>query len=137
MTKRVQFFWLLFTLALMFGLATLGAHAQGASQPGQQPMAQPQSPNQQPAPQDPAQTPPPDQAAPPAQQSPSSEATAPEGGQTFTGTIVKSGDKYVLQDATSGKNYDIDHQDIVQKYEGKHVRVHGSLDANGKLIHVQ
>lgn len=49
---------------------------------------------------------------------------------------MKSGDKYVLQD-TSGKNYDIDHQDVVQKYEGKHVRVHGSLDSNGKLIHIQ
>lgn len=138
MTKRVQFYWLLFSLALMFGLATLGARAQGtAQQPGQQPMTQPQSPNQTPTPQQP-----PDQAQPNRNmdtptQSPSGEsAQEPQSGQTFTGTIVKAGDKFVLQD-TSGTNYDIDHQDIVQKYEGKHVRVHGTLDSNGKLIHIQ
>ena len=40
--------------------------------------------------------------------------------QTFAGTIVKSGDKYVLQD-TSGTNYDIDRQDLVKSHEGKKV----------------
>ena len=58
-------------------------------------------------------------------------------GDHLTGTIVKSGDKYMLQDADSGKSYDIDHQDQVKQYEGKKVRVHGTLDASGKTIHVQ
>jgi uncharacterized protein YdeI (BOF family) len=57
--------------------------------------------------------------------------------QSFTGTIVKSGDKYVFQDAASGNTYDIDHQDEVQKFEGKKVKVHGKLDESGKTIHVQ
>jgi Protein of unknown function (DUF5818) len=57
--------------------------------------------------------------------------------QTFTGTVVKQGDKYVLQDAATGTTYDIDHQDEVKKFDGKKVRVHGTLDASTKMIHVQ
>jgi uncharacterized protein YdeI (BOF family) len=59
------------------------------------------------------------------------------GGQVFTGTIVKSGDKFVFQDAESGTTYDVDHQDQVKQFEGKKVRIHGTLDASGKKIHVQ
>jgi hypothetical protein len=50
---------------------------------------------------------------------------------------VKSGDKYVLQDTASNTTYDIDAQDQVKQFEGKKVRVHGTLDPNGKMIHVQ
>jgi outer membrane biosynthesis protein TonB len=53
--------------------------------------------------------------------------------QTFSGTVVKQGDKYVLKD-DAGKTYDIDHQTDVAKFEGKRVRVQGSLDANGKIM---
>ena len=49
---------------------------------------------------------------------------------------MKSGDKYVLKD-DSGKVYDIDHQDQVKKFEGKRVRVHGTLDPTGTKIIVQ
>ena len=56
--------------------------------------------------------------------------------QTFSGTIMKSGDKYVLQDA-SGTNYDIDRQDLVKSHEGKKVRINGTLDPDGKTIHVK
>ncbi len=56
--------------------------------------------------------------------------------QTFAGTIMKSGDKYVLQDA-SGTNYDIDRQDLVKSHEGKKVRINGTLDPDGKTIHVK
>lgn len=50
---------------------------------------------------------------------------------------MKSGDKYMLQDAASGKNYDIDHQDQAKQYEGEKVRVHGTLDATGNMIHLR
>ena len=53
--------------------------------------------------------------------------------QTFSGTVVKQGDKYVLKD-DSGKIYDIDHQTDVAKFEGKRVRVQGTLDPNGKIL---
>lgn len=55
------------------------------------------------------------------------------GSQTFTGTVVKQGDKYVLKDDT-GKTYDIDHQTDVAKFEGKRVRVQGTLDPSGKIM---
>ncbi|HKU26723.1 MAG TPA: DUF5818 domain-containing protein [Candidatus Sulfotelmatobacter sp.] len=55
------------------------------------------------------------------------------GAQTFTGTVVKQGDKYVLKD-DAGKTYDIDHQTDVAKFEGKRVRVQGTLDPNGKIM---
>lgn len=88
----------------------------------------------------------PDQTAPgqmpPPSQSPNQgagSATAPQAGgvQVFSGTVVKQGDKYMLQDEASGQTYDIDHQDEVQKYAGKRVRVHGTLDPNSKMIHLQ
>jgi hypothetical protein len=75
----------------------------------------------------------PDQAG---QRTPDSQAQA-AGAQSFTGTIVKSGDKCVFQDAATGNTYDIDHQDEVQKFEGKKVKVRGTLDASGKMIHLQ
>ena len=56
--------------------------------------------------------------------------------QSFSGTVVKSGDKYVLKD-DAGKTYDIDHQDDVKKFEGKRVRVQGKLDDTGTKIMVK
>ena len=56
--------------------------------------------------------------------------------QSFSGTVVKSGDKYMLKD-DSGKTYDIDHQSDVAKFEGKRVRVKGVLDASGTKILVK
>jgi Protein of unknown function (DUF5818) len=72
------------------------------------------------------------------QQAPDSQAQSQPGGvQVFTGVIVKSGDKYVLQDSTSNTTYDVDAQEQVKQFEGKKVRFHGTLDPGGKMIHVQ
>lgn len=82
------------------------------------------------------------QQAPPnqsGQQAPDSQAQAqpPQSeGQIYAGTIMKSGDKYVLKDA-SGTSYDIDRQDLAKKYEGQKVRIQGTLDPDGKTIHVK
>ncbi len=75
---------------------------------------------------------------PPAQQTaPDSEAQSQQAHvQTFAGTIVKAGDKYVLQDA-SGTSFDVDRQDLVKPHEGKKVRINGTLDPDGKTIHVK
>jgi outer membrane biosynthesis protein TonB len=56
--------------------------------------------------------------------------------QTFSGTVSKQGDKYVLKDDT-GQTYDIDHQTEVAKFDGKRVRVQGTLDPTGKKIMVK
>ena len=49
---------------------------------------------------------------------------------------MKQGDKYVLKD-DSGTTYDIDHQSEVAKFDGKRVRVQGTLDPTGKKIMVK
>ncbi|HMH05856.1 MAG TPA: DUF5818 domain-containing protein [Terriglobales bacterium] len=81
-----------------------------------------------------AQQPAPNQSGQPAPDS-QAQSQQPQG-QTFAGTIVKAGDKYVLQDA-SGTSYDIDRQDLAKKYEGQKVRINGTLDPDGKTIHVK
>lgn len=142
MKKKFQLFSPLFGAALLAGALSWGTslYAQDTSQ------AQPQQPQPQPSqapdssgqamPSQSAPTQSPNQTAP-AQQSPDAQAQSSTGVQTFTGTIIKSGDKYVLQDAASGTTYDLDHQDELAKFEGKRVRVHGTVDATGKIIHVQ
>jgi uncharacterized protein YdeI (BOF family) len=120
MKKRTQTLWMIGSLALAMGTVTLYAQQ---SDPSQTPSSPPSQQQQQ---------------QPPAGQSGSdAQAQQPaDDSQTFSGTIMKSGDKYVLQDA-SGKNYDIDRQDGLKQYEGKQVRVKGTLDADGKTIHMK
>lgn len=145
--KKVQSLWFLSALALFLSVgislsaqqttpqtSTPDAQSQPSTAPDTQSQptatpeqAQPSTPEQA----QPSQTP--DDAKKPAPESQMSNAQT----QSFSGTIVKTGDKYVLQDDASGKTYDLDHQSAVQKYEGKKVKVNGTLDANGKLIHVQ
>ena len=148
---------LLFTSALaLFLSAAIGLNAQStpsATQPPDTQAQQPSTPDQTtPAtPQDqttPSQTPPsqtPPSQTPPnqtpeksGQAMPDASASGSQAGgvQSFSGTVVKSGDKYVLQDE-SGTTYDTDHQDEMAKFEGKRVKVHGTLDASGKMIHIQ
>lgn len=80
---------------------------------------------------------PPDSSAPSAA-APSAGASAGAASdtQSFSGTVVKSGDKYMLKD-DSGKMYDIDHQTDVAKFDGKRVRVQGKLDDSGTKIMVK
>ena len=54
---------------------------------------------------------------------------------SFTGTIVKDGEQYVLRD-NSGGVYKLDDSSRAQNFEGKSVKVTGRLAADSKLIHV-
>lgn len=56
--------------------------------------------------------------------------------QTFTGTVVRNGEQFMLRDST-GSTFKLDDSERAQKYEGKAVRVTGTLDADAKLIHVE
>ena len=56
--------------------------------------------------------------------------------QTFTGTIVKKGSHYCLQDQ-SGQVYRLDDAESAKAYMGKNVKVTGQLDPQAMLIHVQ
>lgn len=72
----------------------------------------------------------------PGQAASDTQSQSSASGQVFAGTIVKTGDKYVLQSST-GTAYDVDRQDLLAKYEGKQVRINGTLDPDGKTIHVK
>ncbi|MGC1373846.1 MAG: DUF5818 domain-containing protein [Candidatus Sulfotelmatobacter sp.] len=128
MKKQLHLLCLLGALAAFLSLGIALNAQQTAPQPGQSTDPQAQQPAQPPA----------------SQQSPAQPATSateqpaqPNGVQAYSGTIVKEGDRYMLHDEATGQTYDLDHQDEVQKYAGKRVRVHGTLDPTGKMIHLQ
>ena len=101
-----------------------------------------QSPSTQPPAQTPDTTQAPDTTTTPDSAKPNSQSGAAGAtatgtdSQTFSGTVSKQGDKYVLKD-DSGQTYDIDHQTEVAKFDGKRVRVQGTLDPTGKKIMVK
>lgn len=70
------------------------------------------------------------QSAPPSD-SQTDQPTTP----VFTGTIVKEAGIYALKTADRAV-YQLDDQKRAKAYEGKQVRISGSLDANGSLLHV-
>ncbi len=160
--KKIQSLSFLATLAIAIGMISWGSGLRAQTTPSS-PTDQQQTPQTQPTPS--PEMPPASQQTPsadaPNSQQPSSQApsqsqspdaSTPESGsksgtpsgataagtdsQTFSGTVVKQGSKYVLQD-DSGKIYDIDHQPEVSKFEGKRVRVQGTLDPTGKKIMVK
>jgi len=148
--KKFQTFSFLATLAIAIGMISWGSALQAQNTPSTSTPDQ-TTPQSQPSPE----MPPASQQTPssqtPSSQQPSSQspdANAPQSGsrssdagasatgtdtQTFSGTVVKQGDKYMLKD-DSGKMYDIDHQTDVAKFDGKRVRVQGTLDPNGKIL---
>jgi cytoskeletal protein RodZ len=163
---RIQSLSILAILAIAVGMVCWGTALNAQNTPStspdrqaQQPSSSPdttppqstpqtQSPSSQTPPsqtpdtqQTPDQTPPPSSRPPePGAQQPPSGAAADSGAaagtQTFSGTVTKEGDKYVLKD-DSGHTYDIDHQDEVRKFEGKRVRVQGTLDPSTNKIMVK
>ncbi len=56
--------------------------------------------------------------------------------QTFTGMIVKSGEKYVLT-TSDNVTYELDDQERAQRFEGKQVQVTGNLDKSSNMIQVR
>jgi hypothetical protein len=57
--------------------------------------------------------------------------------KTFTGVIVKSGDKLVLTDTISKTSYQLDDQRRAQDFVNKIVKVTGGLDPSTGTIHVR
>jgi predicted lipid-binding transport protein (Tim44 family) len=143
MKKQTRSLWYITALVLFLSLGVaLNAQTTPQTQPPDAQAQQPATPDQAQPSQEKSQTPSQapaetqDQAGKPASSAQGESAQA-AGTQNFTGTVVKSNGKYVFQDEASGNTYDIDHQDELQKFEGKKVKVRGTLDANSKMIHVQ
>jgi Protein of unknown function (DUF5818) len=128
----VQRISILATLALFAGL-----FAYGQSQPSQPPDPTAQSP----ATQAPA-TPPtfprteskPDTQAPEARASKDSSETSAQAAKVFTGTITQDKDGYVLE--SGDQKYKLDDQSKAKAYDGKQVRVQGTLDRDRNKIRV-
>lgn len=123
----------LFTV--LIGLVSWGI--QSAAQ--QQKPANPQlpDPNSETQPQRPDNA----QPAPKTQNEPAAEANAPgqvspDAKRTFSGRIVKSKDQFVLKDRSNNNTYKLDRQDIAKQYQGKDVKVSGTLDSADNTIHV-
>ena len=55
--------------------------------------------------------------------------------ESFTGMIVKAVGKYVLK-SSDNMVYQIDDQDRAKAYEGKRVKISGSVDAKTNLLHI-
>ena len=96
----------------------------------QQPTPEP-APETQPAPNPTPAQPGAHKASPSTQESQDQNPTA----QTFTGTISKEADSYVLK-VSESTFYKLDSQDQVQPFEGRRVQVTGTLDRSINLIHV-
>jgi hypothetical protein len=65
-----------------------------------------------------------------------SQTQAQPEAETFVGTILKDGDNYVLSDAATKSKYILDDAKKANVFEGKTVKVTGTLDKARNLIHV-
>jgi uncharacterized protein YdeI (BOF family) len=107
------------TIALAAALSSISFARQ------QDQSSQPSSPStQQQQPSSPSQN-----SASPAE-GPSSQSQA----SSFTGKIVKAGDKFVLR--ANGQNYQLDDQEKAKKFAGQQVKVSGDLDSSTSTIRV-
>lgn len=113
----------LFSLAMLVGLLGFGMNLVAQQTPSSQDQsgaAQQTTPQTTPAPQ--AQQP--------------VDAQSQQSARSFEGKITKSGDKLVLQDASSQTNYQLDDQDKAKQFEGQSVKVMATMDPNTNTLHV-
>jgi hypothetical protein len=56
--------------------------------------------------------------------------------RSFEGKIAKSGDKLVLQEASTQTAYQLDDQDKAKQFEGQKVKVVATMDSSTNTLHV-
>jgi len=118
----------LLSVVAMLGLVGLGMNLSAQQTPSSQ-SSQPSSSS--------AQTPssPSDNSSMP-QSSQTSATSSQQSARSFEGKIQKSGDKLVLQDSASQTSYQLDDQDKAKQFEGKNVKVMGTIDTASNTLHV-
>ena len=99
----------LLSLAMLLGLSGLGINLMAQNQPG----ATQQQPQQSQV-----------------------DAQSQQSARAFEGKISKSGDKLVLQEASTQTSYQLDDQDKAKQFEGKSVKVMATMDPNTNTLHV-
>jgi hypothetical protein len=55
----------------------------------------------------------------------------------FSGTIIKNGDNFMLSDAANKLSYLLDDAEKASHFEGKKVKVTGTVDVASNTIHVE
>jgi Protein of unknown function (DUF5818) len=92
-----------------------------------------------PVPQQPQPLPPPDNQQPPSSSEAPPNPPQPDSQQpatqSITGTVAKVSGKYVLE-TEDNSAYQLDDQDKAKQFEGKRVKVKGTLDRTTSTIHV-
>ena len=86
------------------------------------------------------------QQAPPATQNPDTTTAQPQpevdtamqrrSAQSFEGKITRSGEKLVLRENASKIAYQLDDQEKARKYEGRDVKVMGTVEAPNNVLHI-
>ena len=56
--------------------------------------------------------------------------------KVFTGKVMQANGQYVLMDSTTQTTYALDDQEKAKQFEGKAVKVTGTFEASGNLIHI-
>ncbi|PYV63038.1 MAG: hypothetical protein DMG95_08010 [Acidobacteria bacterium] len=114
----------------------LWSHMQQPQQPEQDRPHQAPTPTPDPSPEtQPAQNPTPSQPGQSTQQKSAASPGPASTAQTFTGIINKQASNFLLK-VSETISYKLDNQTEVQQYEGKRVRITGTLDSSVNLIHV-
>ena len=127
-------------LIAVFALVMLpAAFAQGTPSQSQDPSTQTpstQPPSENPS-TSPSQTPSTAPSQSPSTDNPSSatSSSSSSDAHNFVGSIVKNNGKYMLH--TGGTDYELDDQSQAAKFEGKDVKVTGSVDQQSNTIQVQ
>ena len=125
----------LLSIVALLGLTGLGLNLYAQQSPSSQTPAT-QSPATDSAQSPSSQTP----ATPDANSMPQHDQTSATSSQqsarSFEGKIQKSGDKLVLQDSAAGTSYQLDDQSKAKQYEGKNVKVMGTVDSASNTLHV-
>src|SRR5882762_6207634 len=57
--------------------------------------------------------------------------------KTFSGTVMKEGVNFVLADTANKTSYMLDYAQKASRYEGKKVKVTGTVDMASNTIHVE
>jgi hypothetical protein len=68
---------------------------------------------------------------------PTVETEAQPEAETFFGTILKSGENFVLSDPATKSRYALDNPKEASPYQGMTVKVTGTIETASNLIHVE
>ena len=98
--------------------------------PQPQPLPPPDRPERQP------EQPNPNSAQPASSQDQHTQEQPEPSAHTFTGTVMNDGGKFVLVVSDGSSKYQLDDQEKAKRYEGKQVKIAGTLDVERNTVHI-